>query len=86
MSIVDTATQYVLFTPAGRRLYFRAANDRAAKGEARRLIGRPHATYPLGDEYCDGRGLRAVVGYCMGARVEAGHAALYAVVTGTAIR
>lgn len=73
--------RYVLFTTTRCR-YFDAVNDRAARGEARRILGRVGATYQLGDEYTEtseGRGLRPVVGYCLGESLAAGHAALYAV-------
>lgn len=79
---IRIATEYVLYPATGSAIYFRAANDRAARGEARRLLGRrrPVSTYYQGDDFAFANGLRAITAYNLGRGYDCETAALYAVV------
>lgn len=80
MNITAAANDYVLITSTGRRIAFSARTDRAARGQARRLLGcRPASTYYQGDDYANGHGLRAVTAYCLGSAADAPTAALYGI-------
>lgn len=65
---------YVLFDCSDRRHRFWAKNDRAAKGKARRFLGRVHSTYYLGDSW---DGMRPVAAWNLGSKVGCETAALY---------
>ena len=65
---------YVLIDCNDRRRTFWAKNDRAAKGEARRILGRrPHSTYRLSEW----DGMRPVQAWNLGSRWGCETAALY---------
>ena len=69
---------YVLIDCNDRRRTFWAKNDRAAKGEARRILRRlgrrPHSTYYLGDAW---QGMRPVQAWNLGQGYGCDTAALY---------
>ena len=66
--------KYVLIDSKEKRCSFMARNDRAAKGEARRLLGGPHSTYYLNNEW---DGMRPVQAWNLQAKWGCETAALY---------
>jgi hypothetical protein len=66
--------KYVLIDSKGKRRSFMAQNDRAAKGKARRMLGRVHSTYYLSDEWDN---MKPVQAWCLQARQNCETAALY---------